>query len=58
MHLTNEQRNIRTDFELGERVDAFVGRFGHLQHTLGGKLLPALLNERLSVSESKTANNS
>jgi hypothetical protein len=25
---------------------------------LGGKLLPALLNERLSVSESKTANNS
>jgi len=29
--------------ELAERVDAFVGRFGRLQDTLGDKLLPTLL---------------
>lgn len=31
------------DEDLAERVDAFVGRFGRLQDTLGDKLLPALL---------------
>jgi hypothetical protein len=29
--------------DLSERVEAFVGRFGRLQDTLGDKLLPALL---------------
>jgi hypothetical protein len=29
--------------ELAERVEAFVGRFGRLQDTVGDKLLPALL---------------
>jgi len=29
--------------DLAERVDAFVGRFGRLQDTLGDKLLPVLL---------------
>jgi len=29
--------------ELAERVDAFVGRFGRLQDTVGDKLLPLLL---------------
>lgn len=34
--------------ERAERVEAFVGRFGRLQDTLGDKLLPALL---LTVGE-------
>ena len=36
--------SLRSDIELGERVDAFVARFGRLQDTLGDKLLPAVLN--------------
>ena len=36
-------RSLRQDVELGERVDAFVARFGHLQDTVGEKLLPELL---------------
>ena len=35
--------SLRSDAELGERVDAFVARFGRLQDTLGDKLLPELL---------------
>jgi hypothetical protein len=35
--------SMRSDAELGERVDAFVARFGRLQDTLGDKLLPELL---------------
>lgn len=31
------------DEELSERVEAFVGRFGRLQDTLGDKLLPLYL---------------
>ena len=34
---------LETDAELAERVEAFVGRFGRLQDTLGDKLLPLLL---------------
>lgn len=36
---------VRLDSEvaLAEQVEAFVGRFGRLQDTLGDKLLPALL---------------
>lgn len=34
---------LETDLELSERVEAFVGRFGRLQDTLGDKLLPTLL---------------
>lgn len=36
-------RQLDAQPELGERVDAFVSRFGRLQDTLGDKLLPALL---------------
>jgi hypothetical protein len=34
---------LETDADLAERVDAFVGRFGRLQDTVGDKLLPLLL---------------
>lgn len=34
---------LETDPDLGERVEAFVGRFGRLQDTVGDKLLPVLL---------------
>lgn len=34
---------LESDQLLGERIDAFVGRFGRLQDTLGDKLLPHLL---------------
>ena len=36
---------LRTDADLGERVDAFVARFGRLQDTLADKLLPELLKD-------------
>ena len=36
-------RAMTADPVLAERLDAFVGRFGRLQDTLGDKLLPALL---------------
>lgn len=36
-------KQMDTDVDLAERVDAFVGRFGRLQDTLGDKLLPMLL---------------
>lgn len=41
----NEQRaaSLRQDVDLGERVDAFVARFGRLQDTLADKLLPEVL---------------
>lgn len=35
---------LETDPDLAERVEAFVGRFGRLQDTVGDKLLPQLLN--------------
>lgn len=34
---------LEEDPDLAERVEAFVGRFGRLQDTVGDKLLPALL---------------
>ena len=34
---------LRQHVDLGERVDAFVARFGRLQDTLGDKLLPEIL---------------
>ena len=34
---------LESDPDLAERVEAFVGRFGRLQDTLGDKFLPALL---------------
>ena len=37
-------RQLDTDAELSERVEAFVARFGRLQDTLGDKLIPALLS--------------
>lgn len=38
--------------DLAERVEAFVGRFGRLQDTVGDKLLPALL---LALGEKPSA---
>jgi hypothetical protein len=35
--------SLESDPDLAERVDAFVGRFGRLQDTVGDKLLPLLL---------------
>ncbi|MCF6255891.1 MAG: hypothetical protein L3K25_06265 [Gammaproteobacteria bacterium] len=35
-------KQMGTDVDLAERVEAFVGRFGRLQDTLGDKLLPTL----------------
>lgn len=34
---------LEEDLDLAERVEAFVGRFGRLQDTVGDKLLPLLL---------------
>lgn len=34
---------IEADPDLAERVEAFVGRFGRLQDTVGDKLLPLLI---------------
>ena len=34
---------LEDDADLAERVEAFVGRFGRLQDTVGDKLLPLLL---------------
>lgn len=36
-------RQLEGNADLAERVEAFVGRFGRLQDTLGDKLLPLLL---------------
>ena len=35
---------LESDNDLAERVEAFVGRFGRLQDTVGDKLLPLLLD--------------
>jgi len=35
---------LEADLDIAERVEAFVGRFGRLQDTVGDKLLPLLLN--------------
>ena len=39
----NRAVSLETDLELAEQVEAFVGRLGRLQDTLGDKLLPLLL---------------
>ena len=36
-------KQMDVDVDLAERVEAFVGRFGRLQDTVGDKLLPMLL---------------
>ena len=36
-------RTLADDIDEAERVEAFVGRFGRLQDTLGDKLIPAYL---------------
>lgn len=36
-------RQLEIDADLAERVEAFVGRFGRLQDTIGDKLLPVFL---------------
>ncbi len=40
---TERASQLETHPELAERTEAFVGRFGRLQDTLGDKFLPALL---------------
>ena len=35
---------LESDVDLAEQVEAFVGRFGRLQDTVGDKLLPLLLD--------------
>lgn len=49
---TSEQvAQLEADPDLAERVEAFVGRFGRLQDTVGDKLLPqflAALGEKIS----------
>lgn len=35
--------DLENNPDMAERVEAFVGRFGRLQDTVGDKLLPALL---------------
>lgn len=37
-------KQLETDPDLAERVEAFVGRFGRLQDTVGDKLLPLVLS--------------
>ena len=39
----HQATHLEEELELAERVEAFVGRFGRLQDTLGDKLLPLLL---------------
>ena len=38
-----QANQLEADLDLAERVEAFVGRFGRLQDTVGDKLLPSLL---------------
>lgn len=38
-----QAEKLEENVELAERVEAFVGRFGRLQDTVGDKLLPLLL---------------
>ncbi len=38
-----QANQLEADPDLAERVEAFVGRFGRLQDTVGDKLLPLLL---------------
>ena len=39
-----QAKQLESDHDLAERVEAFVGRFSRLQDTLGDKLLPLLLS--------------
>lgn len=41
---TEQAIRLEVDIDLAERVEAFVGRFGRLQDTVGDKLLPLLLD--------------
>ena len=38
-----QANQLEADLDLAERVEAFVGRFGRLQDTVGDKLLPLFL---------------
>ncbi|OHC62802.1 MAG: hypothetical protein A3H93_03135 [Rhodocyclales bacterium RIFCSPLOWO2_02_FULL_63_24] len=39
-----QAEQLEADADLAERVEAFVGRFGRLQDTVGDKLLPLVLS--------------
>ncbi|MDO8437140.1 MAG: hypothetical protein Q7S69_03110 [Nitrosomonadaceae bacterium] len=43
MFTLKQAAQLEADPDLAERVEAFVGRFGRLQDTVGDKLLPILL---------------
>ena len=43
MFTLEQASRLEEDPDLAERVEAFVGRFGRLQDTVGDKLLPLLL---------------
>jgi uncharacterized protein with HEPN domain len=43
LHIEQVIHQLELDHDLAERVEAFVGRFGRLQDTVGDKLLPLLL---------------
>lgn len=47
----NQVAQLEADLDLAERVDAFVGRFGRLQDTVGDKLLPQLLAATSGVAQ-------
>lgn len=42
-------KRLEEDFALAERVDAFAVRFGRMQDTLGDRLVPELLRQRLET---------
>jgi len=47
---------LETDFDRGERVDAFVARFGRTQDTIGDRLIPELRRALLETPESTLDN--
>lgn len=56
MFTLEQATRLEADPDLAERVEAFVGRFGRLQDTLGDKLLPLLLDS-LGEKSSATIDN-
>ncbi len=56
MFTLEHANRLEADHYLAERVEAFVGRFGRLQDTVGDKLLPLLL-DALGEKTSATIDN-
>jgi hypothetical protein len=49
-------KQLSTDMEAGETLDAFVARFGRFQDTVGGKLIPRALTTQLEKPGSMVDN--